>query len=325
MLLGEQVTATIDELVDGGDRSMLLDEFDGADYELGVAVDAAQTPPLFTDRRIVVLRAAGRFSKAADVAPLMHYLADPLPTSTIVMVWEIAPGQQRLSGVPKKLQDAVTTAGGQMIDTDPGSSRAGKDDWWADQFAASSVKLDREAATMLREHVGDNVGDVVGIFKKLHATYAPGTKVSAAQLHPMLGEAGSVPPWELTDALDRGDAAGAIDRLHRMLGSGDRHPLQIMASLQHHYLRIAQLDGSGARGEKDAAAVLGIKGSTFPAKKALRAQQTLGPNGTRRAVKMLAEADLALRGGGVAWPGELVLEVLVARLARLVRAGQARR
>jgi hypothetical protein len=37
-----------------------------------------------------------------------------------------------------------------------------------------------------------------------------------------------------------------------------------------------------------------------------------------RAVELLAGADLDLRGGK-AWPDDLVLEVLVARLARLAR------
>jgi DNA polymerase-3 subunit delta len=82
-------------------------------------------------------------------------------------------------------------------------------------------------------------------------------------------------------------------------------------------LRVARLDGAGVSNERDAAAVLGIKGSTFPARKALNVAKALGPKGSRRAVALLAEADLTLRGGGTAWPGELVLEVLVARLSRL--------
>lgn len=324
VLLGREVTRLVDRLVGDDDRGLLLDEFEGAEYDLGAAVDAAQTPPLFTDRRIVVMRNAGRFSKAADVAPLVHYLEAPLDTSTVVVVWEIAPGQQRLSAIPKKLQDAVTAAGGAITVTDPGSSRSGKDDWWAEQLAASSVTFDRDAAARLRDHLGDDLGALVGILARVEATHDGGT-VGVAELEPLLGDAGSVPPWELTDALDQGDVSRALDRLHRMLGSGDRHPLQIMATLQSHYLRIARLDGSGVRGDKDAADLLGIRGSTFPAKKALNASRALGSTGTKRAVALLAEADLTLRGGGVAWPGDLVLEVLVARLARLAGSGRRRR
>ena len=125
-----------------------------------------------------------------------------------------------------------------------------------------------------------------------------------------------MPPWELTDAIDRGDIPGALDRLTRMLGAGERHPLQLLATLHTHYGRMLRLDGEAALDEKAAAKVLGIRGSTFPAKKALTQTKRLGPQKLHTAIGLLADADLALRGA-LAWPPELVMEVLVARLARL--------
>ena len=72
----------------------------------------------------------------------------------------------------------------------------------------------------------------------------------------------------------------------------------------------------GAADEKQAAALLGLTGSTFPAKKALAQARRLGHDDAARAISLLAEADLALKGA-IEWPEELVLEVLVARLSRL--------
>ena len=59
-----------------------------------------------------------------------------------------------------------------------------------------------------------------------------------------------------------------------------------------------------------------MSGSTYPAKKALVQARRLGHERVARAVALLADADLALKGA-IEWPGELVLEVLVARLSRL--------
>ena len=88
---------------------------------------------------------------------------------------------------------------------------------------------------------------------------------------------GGVPPWDLTDALDRGETPTALRVLQRMMGGGERHPLQIMATLHSHYERILRLDGTEITNEKDAAAHLQMKGSTFPAKKALNQMRRLGP------------------------------------------------
>ncbi len=105
-----------------------------------------------------------------------------------------------------------------------------------------------------------------------------------------------------------------------MLGAG-RHPLQVMATLHTHFQRILRLDGAAIRGEKEAAAILGLKGSTFPAKKALGQARRLGSANVRESISLLHHADVDLRGA-VDWPDELVLEVLVARLARLARAAR---
>ena len=87
VLVNDAVLALVTTLVGDGDRSLLVDEFTGADYELAAVVDAAQTLTFLTDRRIVVARHAGRFSKSDDVAPLVAYLADPLPSPDLVVVW----------------------------------------------------------------------------------------------------------------------------------------------------------------------------------------------------------------------------------------------
>jgi DNA polymerase-3 subunit delta len=108
-----------------------------------------------------------------------------------------------------------------------------------------------------------------------------------------------------------------------MLGAGDRHPLVVMASLHGHFGRMLRLDGVDGLDEAGAARLLGLKGSTFPARKALDGARSLGADGLAEAFRLLGAADLDLRGA-TAWPERLVLEVLVARLSRLRRAKRAR-
>ena len=311
-------TRLVDELVGSGDRSLLVDEFAGADYDLGAAVDAAQTPPFLTDRRVVVIRHLGRFPKGEDLASLIDYLADPLPSTSLVLVWDRAPdagGGGKMPAVPPKLSKAVTAAGGEIVSSDaPGGK--GQAGWVGQQLTEADLHLDGAAQGKVVEMLGEDAGGLIGLVERLRGAFGGGARLSLDQIEPFLGEAGGVPPWELTDAIDQGDVARALDRLHRMMAGGGRHPLAIMATLQGHYTRMVRLDGSGVRGEKQAAELLGMKGSTFPAKKALTQAERLGHGGVARAVGLLAAADLDLRGAQ-AWPGDLVMEVLVARLARL--------
>ena len=334
VLLGEAVSALVRELVGDGERSLMVEELtveahagpDDNGYDIAPLVDAAQTPPFLTDRRVVVARHAGVFSTKDAVAPLVGYLADPLPSTSLVLVWERDPRPQRqpkLPNVPKSLADAVTAAGGVVVDSSPGSGKA-QAGWIDDQLAASPLRLDAGARKLIADHIGSEPSRLPGLLGTLEGAFGDGASLGRDDVEPYLGEAGDVAPWDLTDAIDAGDVPRSLDVLHRMLGGGGRHPLQVMATLTNHYLRMIRLDDPTIRGDKAAAEVLGIKGSTFPAKKALDGARRLGTDRLAEFGSLLAEADLDLHGAK-AWPPELVVEVLVARLAGRSRAARARR
>ena len=312
-LLLSAVSEVVHRLIGDGDRSLMVDEFDDDEYEVRSIVDAAQTPPFLTETRVVVARGVGRFG-ADDVVALIAYLGDPLPSTELVLV----AGGGRLA---KALFDAVKKSGGHVIDTVPPMRARERSGWFEEQVIAAGLRFDHQALTLLSSWLGEDAGRVQGILETLVSAYGDSRTLKVVDVEPFLGEAGGVPPWDLTDAVDRGDTTKALLLLHRMMRAGERHPLQVMAILHSHYTKLLTLDGANAGDESAAAAVLGIKPG-FPAKKALDQYRKLGNTGVVRAIGLLAQADLDLRGAKE-WPDELVMEVLVARLSRLT--GAARR
>ncbi|MDQ4090116.1 MAG: DNA polymerase III subunit delta [Actinomycetota bacterium] len=308
VLLADAVKQLVGELTEGGDPTLLTEELTGDEYTVGTVVDAAQTPPFFGDRRIVVARDVGRFS-THDVEPLVAYLQDPLPTTALVLV---AGGGQ----VARPLVEAVRKTG-HVVDAGVPGGR-GRASWLAARLKEGPVRLDARAAAMVGDHLGDDVDRLGSLLEMLAAAYGQGARLGPEEVAPLLGGVGSVAPWELTDAIDRGDSAVAITVLRRLVGPGGRHPLVILATLHSHFVRMLRLDGADVADEAAAAALLGMTGSTFPAKKALLQVRRIGHAAVARAIQLLAEADLALKGA-VDWPAEVVLEVLVARLSGLGR------
>jgi DNA polymerase-3 subunit delta len=253
------------------------------------------------------------FTTADSVAPLVDYLADPLASTALVVVWERSPKPgARLGRIPAKLADAVKKRG-VVVDTAAGSGRA-RDQWFDEQLRTAGIRLDGAARRVVAERVGEDAGLLVGLLSTLTAVFGPDQPVGVDDIGPYLGREGGVKPFELTDAIDSGDVTAALDKLQRLLGGGAWHPLQVMATLANHYLRMLALDGAGVGDERGAAELLGLKGSTFPARKALQQGRKLGSDRLREFAVLLAQADLDLRGAK-AWPPELVVEVLVARLA----------
>ena len=303
-LVGEEVRRLAHEL-SGGDP-MAVEELSGDDADVASIVDACRTPPFLAERRVVVARDMGRF-RTEDLEPLLTWLADPLPTTALVLTAGGGQVSPRLTAAVKKV--------GRVVDTTVGTGK-GRSQWLSARLRQAPVHLDAAAAHLLEEHLGEDVGRLTTLLDALAAAYGEGARVGPEEVQPFLGDAGGVAPWDLTDAIDRGDTAAALERLHRMLDAGERHPLVVMATLHRHYAAMLRLDGSRARDEKAAAEMLGV--APFPARKALTRARQLGPAGIARAIELLAEADVDLRGAK-GWPDALVLEVLVARLSRLGR------
>jgi len=306
-VLRDAVHDLVHRLVGDGDRSLMVDEFDGAEYELCAVVDAAQTLPMFTERRVVVARGVGRFV-VADLDPLLAYLADPLETTDLVLVGDGG-------AFPKKGVDAVKAAGGAVRSTTVAPRAKDRTAWIRERATMHGIDLDDRAVARLQDWMGDEVSSLEGVLTTIAATHEGRARVKVDEIEPLLDGGGGVPPWELTDAIDAARTADAIGLLHRMMHGGGRHPLQIMATLHGHYASVMRLDGSGAGDAESAAAIAGVK-SGFPAKKLWQRHRSLDAAAVRRAIDLLATADRNLRGE-TGLDEAVVMEVLVARLSRL--------
>lgn len=314
-VLAQQVRALLHRLVGDRDPALVVEEHGGPgaeELDISAVVDACTTPPFLVDRRVVVVREAGRLS-AADASRLAGIVADPPPSTVLVL----AGGG---GTVPRTLQSAVQ-AHGLIIDSSVGTGRD-RSRWMSQHLLGAPVHLEAAAASRLSEHLGEDVGRVQGLLETLAAAYGAGARIGVDELEPYLGAAGAVPPWDLTDAIDRGETTRALEVLGRMVSAGGRAAPEVVAILHRHYQHLLVLDGPEVRSTEDAAARIGSR-STFVAKKALAQARSLGSDRTGQAIALLAAADLDVKGRTGLAP-ELVLEILVARLSRLARPARGR-
>jgi DNA polymerase III subunit delta len=314
-LVAQAVRSLLADLVGDRDHALVVEESGGGigdDLNVGAVVDACLTPPFLIDRRVVVVRDAGRLL-TADVPRLIEAINDPLPTTILVLV---AGG----GTIPAPVVRAVQSSG-QVVDVSTGRP-ADRKQWLSGYVRHAPVKLNAQALALLGQHVGEDLGRVEGLLSALAAAYGQHALITAEDLEPYLGEAGNVPRYELTDAIDRGEVAVALRVLHRMLDAGGLAGLQVVATLHGHFANMLALDGSTVSDEREAAQVLGI--SAYPAKKALEQSRRLGSARIAQAIAWLARADLDLKGES-GLPSGLVVEILVARLARQTRPRTASR
>jgi DNA polymerase III subunit delta len=299
------------------DPSFALQDFTAKDVTLSgessvpSVLEALNTPPFLAERRVVVLRDA-QLLVADEVARITEWIAAPAPATHLLLA------------VVGAKSNKLVKAADEVIDVNVGTRVADRVAFITDKMREYRVTLDHGTAQRIAEQVGDDVARVDALARTLSAIYGS-APLDYRHVEAYLGDAGDVPVWDLTDAIDGGDATKAIVVARRMLESRRRAGLQIIASLQRHFLNMSALEGSGVRSKEEAAALLGV--NAYPAGKSLAMAERLGAARITTAVHWITGADLDLKGavsyGGKDLESDMdvteltVIEVLVARLARL--------
>jgi len=307
ILIGLELSTLVDRLVGDADRSMMVDDFDCSEGNFTIApvVDALTTMSLFMEKKVVVMR---------HLQDLKGEFADTLVASIDAVIFEVDFIITVTGRIPKAIADACKRVKAETIGAAAVSNQKDRIEWVESHLIEAGFQYSADASRLIATWFGGDQGRLAGLLATLTSTYGEGAKLSRSDIEVFLGEAGSVAPWDLTDAIDGGDVKKALVMLHRMMNDGDSKQFLILALLSNRYAQMMKIDGRGVRSAADAVAILG--GKEFTAKKVLEQYQRLGSAGISRAISLLATADVDLRGGKD-WEPELVMEVLVARLARL--------
>jgi DNA polymerase III subunit delta len=311
-LISLELTTLVDRLVGDSDRSMMVDDFDCSDstFAIGGVADALTTMSLFMERKVVVLR---------HLQDLLAEDVDTFVSAIDACIEEVDLVITSTGRVVKAVSDACKRAKAETIGAAVVSNQNERIKWVETKLVEAGFTYSPDAGRLIASWFGGDHARIAGLLATLTSAYGEGAKLSRSDIEVFLGEAGSVAPWDLTDAIDAGDSTKALLMLHRMMG--DSHPLQILALLANRYAQMMKIDGRGVRTAADAVEILG--GKEFTARKVLEQYQRLGSAGISRAISLIATADLDLRGGKD-WEPELVMEVLVARLSRLGGAAPQR-
>ena len=281
---------------------------------VSAVLEALNTPPFLVSRRVVVVRDAQGLA-ADEVAALVTWLQRPAPDVDLII------------GLVGAKSHKLVKAAGQVLEVNVGTGSKNRVAFVKEKMAQYRVTLDAGAAATIAQRVGDDVARVDSLARLLASIYGS-APLTADHVEPYLGDAGGVPEWDLTDALESANAAAAITVARRMLDSRGRAGVQIIFALQRYYLRMARLEGAAVSSADEAAQLLGM--NPFGAKKLLSMANRLGPERIADAVHLIANADADLKGA-VSYGGKdldtdqdmtdlTVIEVLVARLARLSAA-----
>src|SRR5687768_555439 len=215
----------IDRAVDPGVRDFNVEIRRAADVDAEAMESLLGTPPMMTDRRVVVLRDVGALKKAARAA-LDRYLANPAPDAVVVLV--------AAAGAADKALEAKTTAVEFPILTE---DRIPK---WIAHHVTTELggRITPGAAALLLEAIGTDLPQIASELEKL-MSYADGAEIDEAAVGAIVGIRHGATMADVLDAVAARDPIRAIGLLPHVLSLPKTSAVSMVMALTTQMLALA--------------------------------------------------------------------------------------
>lgn len=313
----DRFAAERDALAQSLDLVAGVDDFEGSEPEtVARALEAARTPPMFGADRLVTLRHA----IAEETIPLLvAYCTEPTTSTTLILV-HVRSG--RPTKAYKELEAAIRGGGGTVLEeAAPPARTPDLAAYISEAVGAHGAGVDRAAATYLAEHLGPDAGAIEAAAAQLGVAHPGVERLDVAAVSELVSGPALAKTWDLTDAIDAGNSAAALRALEGLLI--EMHPMQVHTAIANHVRRLVAASELQPATASELEVELSIK--AYPAKKIYEKVRRLPPKAFVAAHRVVARADVAIRGGGGLDP-RTVLETQVVRLGVILGAkGSSRR
>ena len=278
----------------------------GADVTAGTVSTAARRFPMMADRQLVVVKEAQQMKSLEELAV---YCQQPLESTVLVILMHGASADKR-----RALYKSVLKTG--VIVDSPALRDYEMPQWIAAYYEGRGLKIHPEAAQLLAESSGTDLGKIAVETDKLLKNLPEGVKeVTVEDIEKNVGVSRQFSVFELTKCLSYRQVAQAL-KISAHIGQTPRFALpMVVAPLFTHFSRILKYHAlmPTRPSPSDAAKVLGL--NPYFLKEYDAALRNYSLPQAMKAVSLLAEYDYKGKGGdaGEASPADLFTE-LVAKL-----------
>jgi DNA polymerase-3 subunit delta len=264
-------------------------------------VAAARTLPMLAQRRLVLVKDADEL-EADDFEALTGYVAEPSPTTCVVMVAQAADQRRKFFTLLKKV--------GAVVKYDPLYARQLRP-WVEGEARHQGVSLEPGAAELLVQVIGADLAQLASAMEQLALYAGKRTRITVSDVEEVVAETRQHSVFDLANAVGDRDARRALHQLGRMLAA--REPaVKILFMITRHFRQLftaRDLDKRGA-GREELAQALGVP--PFFVDGIVQQARRLKPAMLGRTFAALYQADRAIKGSRLG--DELVLERLILEL-----------
>ena len=201
----------------------------GADVDADTVITAARRFPMMADRQLVVVKEAQQMKSLEDLAV---YCQQPLDSTVLVILMHGASADKRKALYKTVLKTGVIVESLPLRDYE-------MPQWIASYYEGRGLKIHPEAAALLAESAGTDLGKIAVETEKLLKNLPEGTQeIQVADVEKNVGVSRQFSVFELTKCLSYRQAAQAL-KIAAYIGQTPRFALpMVVAPLYTHFYRI---------------------------------------------------------------------------------------
>ncbi len=289
--------------VGGGPRGFNDDLFHGTGLSGARVAAAARTLPMMASARFVLVRSA-HDAPPAELDALAGYVAEPSPSTCFVMTAEKIDGKTKLAKAAK--------ASGAWLGVEP--LKGGL----LERFAVGEAKrrghaFDGQALAALLDATGNDLSAIDDGVERLSLYVGEGRPIGRDAVEAVVTRVRVDTIWALVDAIASKRTRPALEASLSMLA--DREPpLRILAMVARQVRMVAKMKAALEDGKSQADAVKAAGAAPFKARELAESARKFSDQDLRRALVLLRDADIALKGSKR--DPEIVMEETVLSLCR---------
>ncbi len=206
-----------------------LTRFAGKDTEFKTVIDELRTVSMWGDRRLVMVDDADDFVSDHRAA-LEKYVEAPAKKSVLVLQVKSWPKTTRLA---KQLAQSG-------LDIECSELKGAALSKWLIETAREThhVTLQRDAAGLLIELIGEELGMLAQELDKLATFVGPKQSITAEAVRGLVGGWRTETTWAMTDGVRDGHLAEALHALDQLLDAGEA-PLKLLGGIGFVFRKLA--------------------------------------------------------------------------------------
>ncbi len=226
-LVDRGVRRLLERVVSPETRDFNLTVFYGNECKGDEIVEAAQTFPMFADRRVVLVKKGGELSAAA-LEVLTSYVAAPSPSTCLIFQGDKADQRKKFFTELKK--------NGELVEFKrPYENQLGS--FIAEEAASRGKKVEPAAAALLSYFVGTNLQELVSQLEKVATFVGDRNTIKIDDIRTIVSDTKVDSVFELANSLGERDLAKCLRCLHTILRDGEA-PLMVLAVLTRHFRQL---------------------------------------------------------------------------------------